>query len=212
MIRCSIFFNVNCSLIAFNKGKLFIRGQIQQAGNLIAVVLLLGKPKQLPVGFLYKKSRLVICSIWSNQRHFLNRLICDENFLPTVFLSQLIRCPLLGVDSILPGGIVDAAHGVHIAARCPVLPEILACHSGAVVKPDGKLTITVGVDVFCVAAFQHLAAGFLPAVACHRDAEREGIAVRRPGSLGPVADSVFQGGIGPGTLDQAADAVGVCGG
>lgn len=60
------------------------------------------------------------------------------------------------------------------------------------VKTDGKLTVTVGVDVFCVAAFQHLAAGFLPAVACQRDAERAGVPVGYPGPLGPVADSVFR--------------------
>ena len=76
------------------------------------------------------------------------------------------------------------------------------------VEPDGKLTVTVGVDVVGVAAFQHLAAGFLPAVACQCDAERAGVPVGDPGPLGPVADSVFQGGIGPGTLDQAADAAG----
>ena len=79
------------------------------------------------------------------------------------------------------------------------------------VKPDGKLTITVGVDVFCVAAFQHLAAGFLPAVACQRDAERAGVSVRHPGPLCPVPDGVFQGGVGSGALDQAADAVGQVG-
>ena len=61
--------------------------------------------------------------------------------------------------------------------------------------------------MFGVAALQHLAAGFLPAVACQRDAERAGVPVGYPGPLGPVAGSVFQGGIGPGTLDQAADAV-----
>ena len=62
-----------------------------------------------------KKSRLVICSIWSNQRHFLNRLIRDENFLSTFFLSQLVRCPLLGVDGVLPGSVVDAAQGFNTA-------------------------------------------------------------------------------------------------
>ena len=76
------------------------------------------------------------------------------------------------------------------------------------VEPDGKLTVTVGVDVVGVAAFQHLAAGFLAAVACQCDAERAGVPVRHPCPLGPVPDSVFQGGIGPGTLDQAADAAG----
>ena len=80
------------------------------------------------------------------------------------------------------------------------------------VKPDGKLTIAVGMDVLGVAAFQHLAAGFLPAVACQCDAERAGIPMGNPGPLGPVADGVFQGGISPGTLDKAADAVGQVGG
>lgn len=111
--------------------------------------------------------------------------------------------------------IINAPHLVDVSACIPVLLQVflrvIPCHGGVVVKPDGKLTIAVGVDVFGVAAFQHLAAGFLPAVACQCDAERAGIPMGNPGPLGPVADGVFQGGIGPGTLDQATDAVGQVG-
>ena len=52
-----------------------------------------------------------LASIWSNQRHFLDRLICNKYFLSAVFLPQLVRRPLPGVDGVLAGGIVDAAQG-----------------------------------------------------------------------------------------------------
>ena len=35
-----------------------------------------------------------LASIWSNQRHFLDRLICNNYFLSAVFLPQLVRRPL----------------------------------------------------------------------------------------------------------------------
>ena len=86
MVGSGIPLNVYRDLVALYKVQLFAGRQVQQAGNLVAVVLLLGKPQQLLVGFLYKKCRLVICPIRGHQRHFLYGNVCNGNFLPAVLL------------------------------------------------------------------------------------------------------------------------------
>ena len=54
-------------------------------------------------------------------------------------------------------------------------------------------------------AFDGCLAGFLPAAACQRQAKGAGIALGDPGKLGPVPQGIFQGRVGPGAFDQAAD-------
>ena len=107
-------------------------------------------------------------------------------------------------------GILLPAHSVDIAAGGSVLGEIglrvVAGLGRNVVKADGLGAIAVGVDVLSVAVLDGLLAGPLPPTAGQGDAKRAGVPVGDPGELRPIPQRVFQRGIRPSLLHQAADA------
>ena len=53
--------------------------------------------------------------------------------------------------------------------------------------------------------FDGCLAGFLPAAACQCQAKSAGVTLGHPGKLGPVPQGIFQGRVGSGAFDQAAD-------
>lgn len=116
--------------------------------------------------------------------------------------SLCIRRPLLRIDCILPGRIVDAPHFVDIAARRAVLGEVLVRvvpgHVGGAAEPDSILTIAMGVDVLGVTALQGLFAGPLPSPGSKGDAESAGVALGNPCPFRTVPDGIVQGGVRPG--------------
>ncbi|MFQ9763619.1 MAG: hypothetical protein ACLRYE_10360, partial [Gemmiger formicilis] len=83
MIRSCICFDIDRNLVALHKFQLFPGRQINQAGSLVTVVPLLGKPQQFLVGFLYKNA------VWSFAPFgATNGNVCNGNFLSAVLLPQ----------------------------------------------------------------------------------------------------------------------------
>ena len=121
-----------------------------------------------------------------------------------------IRCPLLGVDAVFVGSIVDPAHGIDVTVGIPVLLKILLGvipgNVGAGGKADRKLAVAVGVDVLGMVALEDVCAGSLPAAGGQRQAEGAGVAVRDPRKLCAIPLGVLEGGVSTGTLHKAADA------
>ena len=133
-----------------------------------------------------------------------------QGFFQCGSFLRRIRCPLLGVDAVFVGGIVDPAHGIDVTAGIPVLLEVLLGvipgNIGAGGKADRKLAVAVCVDVLGMVALEDVCAGSLPAAGSQRQAEGAGVAVGDPRKLCAIPLGVLEGGVGTGTLHKAADA------
>ena len=131
-------------------------------------------------------------------------------------MAYRIRRPLLSIDALPVGCIINAPPVVDITARVTVLPEVffrvVPGNVKATAEPHRKLTVTVGVDVLGVAFLQQVLAGPLPAVGSQHPAERAGVAMGHPRPFCTVPHRVVRGGVRARALDKAAHAACAMGG
>lgn len=130
--------------------------------------------------------------------------------------SYRIRRPLLSIDALPVGCIINAPPVVDITARVTVLPEVffrvVPGNVKATAEPHRKLTVTVGVDVLGVAFLQQVFACPLPAVGGQHPAEGAGVTVGHPCLFCTVPDGIAGGGVRARALDKAAHAACAMGG